>query len=141
MKYAFTLVLSLAVTPLLAGQTLKDPNAAKLRSDTHSTPKATVNFGAPRRVHAATRPQQPHHLSSDRQLSAMQRQTERIVAGKASPKPKATSNRGYVQPKPEPQASGGFDATPYLQKRKSMTVTNHAQRGPSRSPLLHGAGR
>src|SRR5947209_14513324 len=125
MKRIVLLLAAAAVASSASAQTLKDRNTNKIKHSS-SAPEAK-KFSAKlssSHIHEPAVISRPAGASSaDKQLSAMQQRTQKIVGTHAAAKKTAAV---YVQPKQEP-SSGGFNATPYRQKRKSTTVTNSSQ--------------
>jgi len=134
------LIAAAAIASSASAQTPKDRNMSKIRRDRSAPAVSKYSVSRPSRSLSApsvvTRPSGTGSI--DKQLSAMQQRTQNIVGARAAAKKSAPV---YVKPKPEP-SGGGFDASPYVQKHKSMTVTNSSQaRGALRSPAIHGRGR
>jgi hypothetical protein len=130
MKNLIILLVVLAFGCELSAQTLKDRHAAKLRTDLGSPArKSTIPVPSARirRAPGVSVPNRPP--SMDKQLSAMENQTRKIIGTK--PPRRTAATPAYVLPKPTP-STGGFDARPYLQKQKNMMTTNPSQqRGPT----------
>ena len=133
------LVLVLTPAMLVSAQNIKDRNAAKLRSDINPPVHRQSSVSTPPLHIRRPSPSSTHPVSVDKQLSVMEKQTQKILATPASRTKAAAAPTFKLKPEAKTK---GFDASPYIRTQKPLTVTNptgqnygsHGSRGPTVRP-------